>query len=373
MTDESLTLAFVGDISLAFMRRSGRRVDNFPEWRSILDAIGSHDCLVGNLECCLVDEHCPEEARQQIMATPACVGSVLKGSGFSALSLANNHMLDCGSKALAVTRERLAASGIQTFGAGMSLPEAENTVYLDRQGHRVAMLGACDNVEYYADNTRPGIAPLKKRRLGRRVRDAASKADLVIVSLHADLEFSPAPGRWRQRLSRWLVDQGAHLIIQHHPHVLQGVERYRGGLIAYSLGNFIFGLRGNSYQEHRAGVFDSAVMVVNVAFGSTPKLSYRMLPLRIGDDHFPRCLLDPHEKKEAANRIADLSRVLEDRRAHRRIWFQRCREEARRRLLSTYYAFARRQWKSGGSIIWRVLTGGEDRRWILGFLSLGHL
>jgi hypothetical protein len=67
----------------------------------------------------------------------------------------------------------------------------------------------------------------------------AAKHDLVVVLLHWGKEYADDPGGWRRVLARRLIDAGAHLVIGHHPHVLQGIERHRGGLIAYSLGNFL--------------------------------------------------------------------------------------------------------------------------------------
>ena len=372
MGSRLLQLAFVGDVSLSFF--DGMRASDleFTNWSEIRDEIGQHDFLVGNLECCLVDEHCSQEAREQVMAVPVAATAFLHDIGFSDLCLANNHSLDCGPEAVTITREHLASCGIRTFGAGANLREAEDPVFVDSNDCKVAFLGACDRSEYYASDSRAGIAPLEKARLGARVRAAAAKADLVVVTLHSDLEFSDVPGRWRQRLSRWLVDQGAHLVIQHHPHVLQGVERYQGGVIAYSLGNFIFPLRGNRYQEYRAGVFDSLVLVVEADLqGERLKLSYRLIPLRIGDNHLPY-RASGASRDLALRRAQHLSSILADKKAHRSLWFRRCRSEATARFFGVYYAIRRGDIAGGRRVFRQLVTCREDRRWLLGLLSLGY-
>lgn len=373
MTDSDLRMAFVGDLSLGLPGREEWGLFEFPGWQPLMDAVGRHDLLVGNLECCFVDARCGEQARKERMAVPSSAAQLLQKAGFSVLNLANNHMLDCGAEAIAVTREHLSALDIRFFGAGMDLAEAEAATYLERGGREIALLGACDSVRYYAADGRAGIAPLNKASLGRRVCDASHVADLVVVTLHADLEFSAVPGRWRQRLSRWLIEQGADLVIQHHPHVLQGVEEYKGGLIAYSLGNFIFRLRGNAYQEHRPGVFDSGILVVDADFdGATPRLSYRIVPAHIADDHFPRRVSGADQEK-AVQKFNGLSRLVVDDRAHRRIWFQRCRKEGVSRLFGIYYAFGRLQVGRALGMLWRLAARQEDRRWILGLISFGYL
>lgn len=373
MDENFLRLAFVGDACLAFFDEALTNIPEFPTWSEIKDDIGEHDFLIGNLECCLVDEHCSQRAREKPMAVPVGAGSFLRDVGFSDLCLANNHSMDCGPDAVAATRAGLASHGIRGFGAGSDLHQAEEIVFAERHGRKIALLGACDRSEYYASDGRAGIAPLEKSRLGARVRAAAAQADLVVITLHADLEFCDVPGRWRQRLSRWLIEQGAHLVIQHHPHVLQGIETYRDGVIAYSLGNFIFQLRSNRYQERHAGVFDSMVLVVDADLrGVTPKLTYRVVPLRIGDDHVPRRVTGPLREK-ALQRVQVLSSLAADRNAHRGVWFRRCRLEAAKRIRSVYYAFRRGDIARGNRDLWHLLTCREDRRWLLGLASLGYL
>lgn len=367
-----LRLAFVGDVCLSFFDGPQTNIPEFTSWTEIKGEIGQHDFLVGNLECCLVDERCSREAREQPMAVPATASLFLQSIGFSDLCLANNHSMDCGHDAVAATREHLASCGIRGFGSGSNLHEAEQPVFAERNGCRVAFLGACDRSEYYASDSRAGIAPLEKLRLGDRVRAAATQADLVVVTLHADLEFSDVPGRWRQRLSRWLVEQGAHLVVQHHPHVLQGIETYQDGVIAYSLGNFIFRLRGNQYQERQTGVFDSVVLVVDADLrGAKPQFTYRIVPLRIGDNHLPHHVTgQPREK--ALSRAQALSSLVADASAHRRIWFRRCRSESVMRIRSIYYAFRRGGIRRGSREFGQLLTCREDRRWMLGLASLGY-
>jgi len=374
MADDLLKLAFVGDVCLGFFKREKTRIPEFPGWAAIQEKIGKCDALVGNLECCLVDAHCSGCARGKSMAVPVEVATpFLRAIGFSDLCLANNHSMDCGAEAIPVMQACLTGLGMTGFGAGRNIHEAELATIVERGGRRIAYVSACDKSEFYASADRAGIAPLEKSRLGQRVRAAATQADLVIVVLHADLEFSDVPGRWRQRLSRRLIEQGAHLVIQHHPHVLQGVEIYKGGLIAYSLGNFVFKVKGNRYQEHRDGVSDGMVLVVDVEFrGASPTLTHRVVPVRIGEDHLPYPV-SGSELEDALQKIQALCDLAGDVRARRRAWFRRCREEARMRVMLVYYACRHGHFARGAHYFWNLLSCREDRRWIVGLTSLGYL
>lgn len=374
MTDDTLKMAFVGDVCLGFFKREKTRAPEFPGWTALQEQIGECDALVGNLECCLVDAHCSGCARGKSMAVPVAVATpFLRAIGFSDLCLANNHSMDCGAEAIPVMQACLTGLGMTGFGAGRDIHEAELATIVERGGRRIAYVSACDKSEFYASADRAGIAPLEKSRLGRRVRAAATQADLVIVILHADLEFSDVPGRWRQRLSRRLIEQGAHLVIQHHPHVLQGIETYKGGLIAYSLGNFVFKVKGNRYQEHRDGASDGMVLVVDVEFrGTSPTLTHRVVPVRIGEDHLPYPV-SGFELEDALQKIQTLCDLARDVRARRQAWFRRCCGEARMRVMLVYYACRHGHFARGAHYFWNLLSCREDRRWIAGLISLGYL
>ncbi|MES1930678.1 poly-gamma-glutamate capsule biosynthesis protein [Salinisphaera dokdonensis CL-ES53] len=371
-TGRRIRLAFVGDISLGFMKRQVPPPKVIPDWGAIEAAIGEPDLLVGNLECCLVDERCTAQESSQPMATPVSAAPLLANAGFSVLCLANNHMLDCGPESLAVTRANLDKAGISAFGAGANVDEAEAPAYRSVRGTRIAFLGACDSERYYASADRAGVAPLQETRLIQRIRDAAAEADLIVVTLHADLEFTTMPAPWRQRLARRLVSEGADLVIQHHPHVLQGAEKWRDGLIAYSLGNFIFSIQGNSYQESHAGVSDSAVLIVDIdVAANTRTLSRHVVPVSITSTGFPRLVTAGLD--EASDAFESLSCALAHDRQVRAIWFARCRAEASLHFWAFYYGLRRLRFKQALGDLARLFVRRQNRRWLLGLLSGGYI
>jgi poly-gamma-glutamate capsule biosynthesis protein CapA/YwtB (metallophosphatase superfamily) len=159
--------------------------------------------------------------------------------------------MDFGASGLRSIMEHLDKCGARYFGAGMTLGEAEAPLDIEIAGLRLALLGAPEFTASWASEDRPGLAPLSERRVLHRIVEAKKKCDFVIVFLHADLEFVRHPAPCRQRLCRRLIEQGADMVVQHHPHVCQGLERYGGGLIVYSLGNHVFQVRGVEYLDRR--------------------------------------------------------------------------------------------------------------------------
>ena len=248
-SDVSVRLAFVGDVCMGggvpeVIRSHG---PDYP-FREVSSMLQGADLAVGNLECWISDAGTPDK----MAVAPAFVAG-LASSGLKAMSLANNHIMDGGARGLLSTNRVLDTLGIGHFGAGTSLSAAAAPLVKEVGGVRIGIIGACDVAKLYAGPESAGIAPLNWRRLSDQVSSLQGDVDLTIVCIHADMEFSNYPSPARIRGSRHLVEAGADLVIQHHPHVCQGVESYQGGLIAYSLGNFVFNVQDNPYQRNRTG------------------------------------------------------------------------------------------------------------------------
>lgn len=367
-----LRLGFTGDVSLGGQVRDLIKSHGaqFP-FTAAAPAMRSVDLLVGNLECCLIGDPTGPGA-ERFMAVPAACAEGLREAGFHAMSLANNHMMDCGAAGLMATLSRLRELRVGAFGAGPDLAHAEQALVLERGGRHIALLGASGFVDTNAGSVCPGTAPLDRLRLVERIREARRRADLVVVAVHADLEFSFYPAPWRVRLSRRLIDLGADIVVQHHPHVCQGVEQYRHGLIAYSLGNFVLQVRGNSYLETRPGTTDSILWMVDVDFDqSPPRLTWDCQPMDIDAHHRP--LPCPPERAIVRRQeLALRSKALSDAAFVRRQWAQRCGAEARWFAAHLYYSAQRRRWDKVRAAISRAVTNPEERRWVYGLLTFGR-
>ena len=174
-------------------------------------------------------------------AEPEVIGA-LKRNRINMVTLANNHIMDFGPDALAETIRHLDASAIPHMGAGLNLAEARKPVITTVNGKRVAFLGysLTQPIEFFAAKERPGTAPGYEKLITADISAAKQQADYVIVSIHWGTEGASAVQEYQRKTAHQAIEAGADVIIGHHPHVLRGIERYRSGIIFYSLGNFTF-------------------------------------------------------------------------------------------------------------------------------------
>jgi poly-gamma-glutamate synthesis protein (capsule biosynthesis protein) len=248
-----IQIAATGDIML------GRTVNelaisgnnpNYP-FEKIAALLDTADLRIGNLECVI-----SELGVAQYKAYAFRVGhwgiDALKNAKFDLLTMGNNHALDFGQEALIDTLERLNAAGISTVGAGKDETQAREPVILVRNGLRIAFLGYANTPrERYgfdpsttrATNDKAGVAWGEPEVITADVRAAKEKADLVIVMLHSGVEWRIEPTDVQRALSKAAIEAGAVAVIGAHPHVMQGIaytNEGMPGIIAYSLGNFVF-------------------------------------------------------------------------------------------------------------------------------------
>ena len=244
-----VSLAAVGDLMLA--RTIGERVQaEGPQviFAGVQPIFDMADILVGNLECAITERGQPQPKGYTFRAPLDAVHS-LQLAGFDLLTLANNHAMDYGAEGLQDTQALLAQAGMAYTGTGSNEAEARAPVILVKNGLRMAFLGYVDvPVEVRGFDTRawiatpsePGVAWADPGNIATDVAAAKLQSDVVIVMLHSGYEGVVEPNTIQRQAARAAIDAGATLVIGAHPHVLQPVEWYNGGLIAYSLGNFVF-------------------------------------------------------------------------------------------------------------------------------------
>ena len=232
----------VGDVLLN--RGIARRIKaHGRDWAfaKVSPAIRSADIALCNLECPLSLKGVKVNKPFCFKANPAYAQCLLD-SGFDMVSLANNHSLDCGRTGLLETMSYLDKAGIRQVGAGKTLSEANHPVVMDIKGLKVAFLARNmlfpEGAWFRPDA--PGVALLESSSIEDEVARAHEQADVVVVILHWGTEYRKQPKSSQKELARKLIDAGADLVIGHHPHVVQPVEKYHGGVIAYSIGNFLF-------------------------------------------------------------------------------------------------------------------------------------
>jgi hypothetical protein len=368
----NISLGFVGDICLSLevintVRRHGTKFI-FEKVHRLFEDL---NLVIGNLESCIIDDCPAEPPLRPPLYTPRDVAEALRSSGIGVFSLANNHVMDFGPSGLRSTLEYMNEGGFHHFGAGMTRREAEAPLYVEVGNRKLAFLGACDVTACWASDDRPGVAPLSERRLLNRVAQAKERADIVVAVLHADLEFVSFPAPWRQRLSRKLIKQGAAVVVQHHPHVCQGIERYMDGLIAYSLGNHVFQVHENEYQGGCAGTADSMLLQVDIGGPRTkPTLSPTAHLLDIDMTNRP-VPCDAATAQRRRRDIEQLNTQVIDPRLVRAVWRSTCWQQVYGAVFGGYYTMRRKGLSAAMAGQIEILRTAENRRWIYGFLSAG--
>jgi hypothetical protein len=169
-------------------------------------------------------------------------------AGFTLLTLANNHLLDCGREGVLETLAAVEAAGIAPIGAGRDEAAAHQPVIQPAGCGRVGVLGYYWNRRCAATSVLPGSAVSSAEALEADIARLRRCVDWLVVTLHWGIPYEREPLAEDREIARWAIDCGADLVVGHHPHVMQPFEVYRGRPIFYSLGNFAFG-SGNSRAE----------------------------------------------------------------------------------------------------------------------------
>ncbi len=232
----SLTLSVVGDCTLgtdetfdydtslnAYYENYG--ADYFLQ--NVKDIFSTDDLSIANFEGTLTDSD-EREDKTFAFKAPASYASILTGGSVEAVNTANNHSHDYGDQSFDDTLTALDDAGIVHFGY-------DETAVMDVKGIKVGLVGIYELYDHLEreQQLKDNIAKVK-----------ADGAQLIVVIFHWGNETETVPDSNQTTLGRIAIDEGADLVCGHHPHVLQGIETYKGRNIVYSLGNFCFG--GNS-------------------------------------------------------------------------------------------------------------------------------
>jgi len=239
------SILFLGDIMLSrgVAHQIEKNNDLYYPFRNVQALFKQNDFIFANFESPIIDGQ-EIKAGQTIFRVDEKLAPILKEMNLSVVSLANNHMLDFGQKGLLNTLKILDENKIQYIGAGQNYQEAHQYKILEKNGIKVAFLAYNDTDVVpktdEASENRPGTALMNVEALKNDVAMTAAAADFIIVSMHSGTEYQESPNDRQIEFAYAAIDAGADLVIGHHPHVVQKVEKYKNGYIFYSLGNFIF-------------------------------------------------------------------------------------------------------------------------------------
>jgi len=243
------------------------------------------------------------------VSTYVLVGSpenadALARAGFDAMSVATNHIKDCGvttcgDQAFFDTLDNLHRVGIQTVGAGKNEDEALQPLFFNIHGVRFAILsqGQIEQGGVYAAQNKAGIAHLTKENIQKLMRIARKEADVVIFMPHWGPEDSAIPNWIQRNLAHMIVDEGADIVVGNHTHVVQGYQKINGSWVFYGLGNFLF---DQWQRDHQQGV------MLLMRFQGAKLLDFQWIPTHV-DKSGRIYLADQAESAEIMQRIEQAS------------------------------------------------------------------
>jgi poly-gamma-glutamate capsule biosynthesis protein CapA/YwtB (metallophosphatase superfamily) len=312
-----LKINFVGDIMLARRYEQGGGIIPTQGVEAIfeptLHLLGdAADVTVINLESPLTTSNTSHPTKTICFKGHPNNVAGLTYAGVDVATLANNHILDYMLPGLQETQQVLETENILHLGAGADSYEAYLPVFVNRKGVNATFLASSDRNGHYnnfqpylqAGFNKPGFAFMTPYYVRKQIQSVRDVSDLVVLLLHSGSEYSlgplshdydylrdgilyageeyfdriDIPKMWDREIRHFMIDSGADLVINHHPHIIQGLEVYKGKLIAHSLGNFIFDL---DYPE------TMPTMILNTEADKTGFISYSVTPVFI-DGYIPQ-------------------------------------------------------------------------------------
>jgi poly-gamma-glutamate synthesis protein (capsule biosynthesis protein) len=262
--------------------------------QNVKDIFKKDDLTIVNLEGTLTNAVKEADKEYKFKGSPLYV-NILKDGGIDAVNLANNHSFDYGRQGFDDTVYTLRKAGIGYFGYGYRYIK-------DVKGIEIGVLG-------YTGWSFPNDL---KEQIKADISDMKKQVSLVVVCFHWGDEGKYYPNKTQIAIGHYAVDEGADLVLGTHPHVIEGIEKYNGKYIVYSLGNFIFG--GNRNPSDK----DAFIFQQTFTFDKSKKLigssNMSLIPISISSvkerNDFTPIILEGSEKDRVLKKIDDLSRSL---------------------------------------------------------------
>lgn len=313
--NNEVSMLFLGDMMLSrgVAYQISKNNDLYYPFYNIRALLRQNDFVFANFESPIIPGR-QIHTGEMAFRVDENLAPILKELNFSILSLANNHLLDFGQKGLLNTLKLLAENQIQYIGAGENYQEAHQYKILEKNNIKIAFLAYNDSDVILATNEatedRPGTAFMDLDALQKDLAEAKKSADFVIVSLHSGTEYKENPNSRQIEFAHAAIDNGANLVVGHHPHVVQPIEKYpktkpeisneasKTGYIFYSLGNCIFDQAWS--EETTEGI------ATQIIFSKNEIKNIKILPLIIENYSQPKIIsrIDSAEKfQKIINRL----------------------------------------------------------------------
>lgn len=300
----SITVSMVGDCTLGtdvnFDQSTSfdafYQMKNDPGYffQNVKDIFTADDLTVANMEGTLTTSNDRQQKTFAFKGNPSYT-EILTQGGVEATNLANNHSHDYGDQSYEDTIQYLEADGITTFGY-------DRTAVMDVKGIKVGLIGIYE--------LKDGLG--RQQQVIDTIREVKDQGvQVIIVSFHWGTEKSNIPDDIQKTLAHLAIDQGADLVVGHHPHVLQGIEKYQGKNIVYSLGNFCFGGNKNPSDKDTM-IFQQTFTVENgeLVEDDVTNIIPCSLSSESGYNNYQPMVLEGSEKERVLQKIEEFSAAL---------------------------------------------------------------
>ena len=300
----SITVSMVGDCTLGtdvnFDQSTSfdafYQMKNDPGYffQKVKDIFTADDLTVANMEGTLTTSNDRQQKTFAFKGDPSYTEILTRG-GVEATNLANNHSHDYGDQSYEDTIQYLEAAGITTFGY-------DRTAVMDVKGIKVGLIGIYE--------LKDGLG--RQQQVIDTIQEVKDQgAQVIIVSFHWGTEKSNIPDDIQKTLAHLAIDQGADLVVGHHPHVLQGIEKYQGKNIVYSLGNFCFGGNKNPSDKDTM-IFQQTFTVENgeLVEDDVTNIIPCSLSSESGYNNYQPMVLEGSEKERVLQKIEEFSAAL---------------------------------------------------------------
>ena len=235
----TLKILVAGDVMFNWgLRETRQKRGDFAPVEGLIPLFLEADLRMVNLETPIANsqEEMDESKSYVFNANPEDISLLKK---INLVFLGNNHSMDYGKKGLEDTIENLKKENILFAGMGKNIKEAfrPNEISIRNKSLNLISVSNIGEARLFATDTKPGVAPFQLNRLKKIIEEKENKDKIQMLSVHWGVEYSPEPTKEQIKQAHELINFGFNVVIGHHPHIPQGVEKYKNGIILYSLRN----------------------------------------------------------------------------------------------------------------------------------------
>lgn len=256
---------------------------------------------------------------------PDATKFILKELNTDLVTLANNHILDYGEKGLSDTLFFCESNGIDSVGAGKNRSEAMEIYRKKISGYEISVINFAENEYGNATNSSGGANPMDIIDNVKQILDAKKSSDFLFVIVHGGHINYNFPSPEMQKRYRYYAENGANLIIGHHPHCISGYEIYNKVPIYYSLGNFLF-TKPNEHKDWSLG------LILEIIINEKKELNTKIHPVQQDAENFSLKLLEGIEKKKVDERISTYNSIIGNEQKLQKKWNIYINEQSRNYL-----------------------------------------